>query len=60
MVTENSESKKNNVDVNMGRNTDGTFYIRIESDDGITEVKLTAENYAKALVGIVVKGTQLS
>jgi hypothetical protein len=60
MATENAESNKNNVDVNMGRNTDGTFYIRIESDGGITEVKLTAENYAKASVGIAVKGTQLS
>lgn len=54
-----TESNKTNVDVSMGRNTDGTFYIRIESACVITEVNLTADNYAKASVGIAVKGTQI-
>jgi len=44
------------ADVCMGRNTDGTFFIRIETDAGPTEVELTPEAYAKATIGMMVKG----
>ena len=43
-----------NVDVMMGRSTDGTFFIRIETDNNSTEVQLTPEAYAKASTGIEV------
>mgnify|MGYP003683018675 CR=1 FL=1 len=57
MASDSEASSQKNADVMMGRNTDGTFFIRIESDAGSTEVELTPESYAKASIGMMVKGS---
>ena len=46
-----------NADVLIAQNTTGTYFIRIETDIGSTEVQLTPEEFAKAITGKLAKGT---
>lgn len=47
--------KEEDANVSMGRYTEGTFFIHIESESGLIEVEMFPENYAKASIGMIVK-----
>ncbi len=49
--------KKEPAYATLARNTTGTFFIRIETNSGFTEIELTAEEFAKASTGMLAKGS---
>jgi hypothetical protein len=48
-----------NAEVQIAQNTSGTYFIRIEDEDGVKEVLLTPEEFAKAVTGKLAKATTL-
>jgi hypothetical protein len=48
-----------NAEVQIAQNTTGTYFIRIEDENGIKEVQLSPEEFAKAVTGKLAKGTTI-
>lgn len=50
---------KEQAEVSICANTNGTYMIRIEDKDGVKEVILTPVEFAKAITGKLAKGESI-
>ena len=46
------------AEVLIAQDTQGFYFIRIEDAEGVKEVQLTSEEFAKAVTGKLAKATQ--